>query len=54
MKGLIEHIISEGNLVLREIQPAEKIIAARRWPSARKTSKPCYFECLEWARRSLT
>lgn len=30
MKGLIEHIISEGDLVLREIQPAEKMIAARR------------------------
>ena len=54
MKGLIEHIISEGDLVLREIQPAEEVIAARRWPSARKTSKPCYFECLECARRSLT
>lgn len=54
MKGLIEHIISEGDLVLREIQPAEEVIAARRWPPARKTFKPCYFECLECARRSLT
>lgn len=30
MKGLIDHIISEGDPVLREIQPAEEVIAAHR------------------------